>query len=65
MTVRHYCPADESEWLRMRMELWPELGPVVHRAEMTGWLARPDAVVLVAPCAAGGLAGFAEVGSRS
>ncbi|HXC34583.1 MAG TPA: aminoglycoside 6'-N-acetyltransferase [Candidatus Acidoferrales bacterium] len=65
MTVREYCPADESEWLRLRMQLWPQLSVETHRTEMTGWLARSDAVVLVAPRANGGLCGFAEVGARS
>jgi aminoglycoside 6'-N-acetyltransferase I len=65
MTVRQYCPTDESEWLRMRKQLWPLLSVETHRSEMTGWLTRSDAVVLVAPRAGGGLSGFAEVGARS
>jgi aminoglycoside 6'-N-acetyltransferase I len=65
MSVRQYCTADESEWLRMRLELWPDLSAEAHRDEMSGWLARTDAVVLVASRPGGGLAGFAEVGSRS
>src|SRR5690349_6445610 len=66
MTVRTYRPIDRMEWLRMRQTLWPETGADAHLSDMDVWLARPDAVVLVAPRAAGaGLAGFAEVGSRS
>ena len=63
--IRQYCPGDESEWLRMRIELWPELSAQAHRTGMSQWLARTDTIVLVAPRIAGGLAGFAEVGSRS
>jgi aminoglycoside 6'-N-acetyltransferase I len=50
----------------MRCALWPEETPEAHRSGMAAWLARSDAVVIVAErpdC--GGLAGFAEVGSRS
>ncbi|HEY5212450.1 MAG TPA: GNAT family N-acetyltransferase [Acidobacteriaceae bacterium] len=57
---------DDGEWLRLRAALWPHVGPDEHRVEMTAWLARSDAVVLVAPNADGsGLIGFAEVGARS
>jgi len=34
-------------------------------ADMAAWLARPDAVTLVAERAAGALCGFAEVGARA
>jgi aminoglycoside 6'-N-acetyltransferase I len=50
----------------MRCALWPEDTPEVHRVGMAAWLARSDAVVIVAERPDGaGLAGFAEVGSRS
>jgi aminoglycoside 6'-N-acetyltransferase I len=65
MKIRRCSTADESEWLRMRRELWPDLSVETHWDEMSGWLARTDGVVLVAPRADGGLCGFAEVGSRS
>ena len=66
MIVRRYAPTDDAEWLRMRFALWPEVSREVHRAEMIAWLARPDAVVLVAPRTTNaGLAGFAEVATRS
>lgn len=66
MNIRQCRPADEREWLRLRMELWPELDLETHHREMSEWLNRPDGVVLVAPRADGQkLAGFAEVGSRS
>ena len=49
----------------MRNVLWPQAADV-HRAELHEWFARTDAVVLVAARPGGaGLAGFAEVGSRS
>src|SRR5215469_8645597 len=66
MVVRRYVPTDQTEWLRMRLALWPEVGTETQHAETTAWLARSDTVVLVAPRPANaGLAGFAEVGTRS
>jgi aminoglycoside 6'-N-acetyltransferase I len=66
MIVRRYTPADHPEWLRMRLALWPEAGTETQDAEMTAWLARSDAIVLVAPRTGNtGLVGFAEVGTRS
>lgn len=66
MNIRQRLEADDPEWLRMRQALWPELSPEEHRKEMRAWLARPDAVVFVASRTTGsGLAGFAEVGTRS
>ena len=65
-TIRVRIPDDDREWLRLRSALWPETGPEAHRREMADWLARLDAVVLVAARGDGkGLAGFAEVGARS
>jgi aminoglycoside 6'-N-acetyltransferase I len=50
----------------MRCALWPEDTPEAHWSGMAAWLARSDAVVIVAERPdGGGLAGFAEVGSRS
>ncbi len=66
MNVRRRIPGDDIEWLRMRSALWPDLSAETHRREMSAWAARSDAIVLVAPRTAGeGLAGFAEVGTRS
>lgn len=63
MRIRPYRPADHAEWLRLRRALWPH---IVNDAEdAAAWLARPDAVVLVAERPGGGLSGFAEVGTRS
>jgi aminoglycoside 6'-N-acetyltransferase I len=65
MHIRRARADDIEEWLRMRNVLWPQAADV-HRAEIREWLARPDAVALVAVRADGSrLAGFAEVGSRS
>jgi aminoglycoside 6'-N-acetyltransferase I len=60
MPVRPYVPGDHVEWRRMRTALWPDQ----TEADMASWLARPDAAVLVAQRAGGGLCGFAEVGTR-
>jgi aminoglycoside 6'-N-acetyltransferase I len=66
MIVRPYVPVDDAEWLRMRLALWPEVSKEMQRSEMIAWLARSDTVVLVAPRNTNaGLAGFAEVGTRS
>ena len=64
MEVRSYRPADHAEWLRMRRALWPEIAPECEVADAAHWIARPDAVVLVAARPGGGLAGFAELGGR-
>jgi aminoglycoside 6'-N-acetyltransferase I len=59
--IRRYAAADFDEWRRMRMALWPD-----HSAgDREQWLARTDAVILVADTGGGRLAGFAEVGTRS
>jgi aminoglycoside 6'-N-acetyltransferase I len=68
MRIRSYQASDHSdydEWLRMRRALWPQLAGENEAEDAAAWLARPDAVVIVAarPGAAG-LAGFAELGAR-
>src|SRR3954470_2308819 len=65
MHVRRVRLDDFDEWLRMRMVLWPQ-ATEIHRAEQREWYDLPDRLVLVAsrPDDAG-LAGFAEVGTRS
>lgn len=60
MRVRPYRPGDRDEWRRMRTALWPDQ----TEGDMHEWLARPDATVVVAEREAGGLCGFAEVGTR-
>ena len=65
MEIREYRSTDLAEWLRMRRALWPAIAPADEAADATDWLARPDAVVLVAVRPHGrGLAGFAELGTR-
>lgn len=62
--IRAREPFDDPEWLRMRQELWPDAS-AAHQIDIAAWVARPDAVVLVAEREDGlRLAGFAEVGSR-
>jgi aminoglycoside 6'-N-acetyltransferase I len=66
-TIRLYRAADHAEWLRMRRALFRDMEDEI--ADAAEWLARPDAVVIVAErtddAGAGtGLAGFAEVGER-
>ncbi|HZQ42817.1 MAG TPA: GNAT family N-acetyltransferase [Acidobacteriaceae bacterium] len=66
MMTRPYRATDLPEWLRMRLALWPELAQEAHpEQDAAHWLARTDAVVLVAERPDGtGLAGFVEVGER-
>lgn len=64
MQIRFRGSSDDAEWLRLRCALWPEETEQGHREGMISWAARPDAIVLVAVRVSGGLAGFAEVGSR-
>lgn len=64
MRYRERTSSDDAEWLRMRLVIWSDDSPAEHAAGMTQWLARPDTVVLVAARPEGGLAGFAEVGTR-
>jgi aminoglycoside 6'-N-acetyltransferase I len=68
LAARPYTWSDRAEWLRMRQSLWPNPDPVAQLADMDVWLAGPDTTVLVVPRRDGGsagLAGFAEVGTRS
>lgn len=57
---------DRSEWLRMRLALWPDLAAAESPdSEADLWLAHGGTVVLVADRPGdSGLAGFAEVGHR-
>ncbi len=65
MIIRPYRPADRDEWLRMRVALWPDELLDEPASGADAWLARADAVVLVAERPGGGLAGFAELGERA
>jgi len=60
MTVRRLEAADWPEWQRMRRALWSES----TEDDMRAWSARPDAIVVVCVRDGGGLAGFAEAGTR-
>jgi aminoglycoside 6'-N-acetyltransferase I len=67
MKIRSYESADLAEWVRMRRELWPELpaDEAAQRDDCNAWLARNNAIVLVAQRAdTSRLAGFIEVGER-
>lgn len=64
--IREYRDSDLPEWLRMRRALWPEIERESEATDAAEWLARPDAVVLVAERRDGaGLAGFAELAERA
>ena len=66
MIIRPYQPADHAAWLRMRRALFASLTADDEARDAAEWLARPDAVVLVAPRAGSSdLAGFAEVAARA
>lgn len=68
LAARPYEPRDRAEWLRMRQSLWPNPDPDAQLADMDVWLAQADTTVLVVPRSGGayaGLAGFAEIGTRS
>jgi aminoglycoside 6'-N-acetyltransferase I len=68
LAARPYFHSDRAEWLRMRQALWPNADPDAQLADMDEWLAQPDTTVIVVPRIGGtgaGLAGFAEVGTRS
>ena len=68
LPARPYLRSDRAEWLRMRQALWPNPDPEAQLADMDVWLAEPVTMVLVVPRVGGtaaGLAGFAEVGTRS
>ncbi|MBN1458738.1 MAG: GNAT family N-acetyltransferase [Armatimonadetes bacterium] len=59
--VRALEPADEPEWLRLRMALWPSHSSEELQSEMTDTLANPQRdAVFVAERPDGGLCGLAE-----
>lgn len=65
MNIRPYTSTDHDEWLRMRLELFPEDTAAAHVTDMAQWINHPTSGVLVAARDEGGLAGFAEVGERN
>jgi len=64
ITIRRATSEDESEWLRMRLALWPEHAPDAHRAEVDKILSDPLQPTFVAVRADGRLGGFLEAGTR-
>ncbi len=62
--IRLATPADQSEWLRMRHELWPDVEPEDLLREMERILADPQMPVFVMERANGKLGGFVETGTR-
>jgi len=66
MEIRLVRPEDREDWLRMRLELWPECAGDEHLAEMDEIQATPDSYpVFVAERPEGGLGGFLEVQARA
>jgi aminoglycoside 6'-N-acetyltransferase I len=66
MHIRPYETKDHDDWLRMRRALWPELVGENEVEDAAAWLARSDAIVIVAErLADAGLAGFIELGARA
>ena len=62
--IRLATPADHSEWLRMRHDLWPEVEQEDLLREMDRILADPLTPVFVMERPDGGLGGFIETGTR-
>ncbi|HZS42046.1 MAG TPA: GNAT family N-acetyltransferase [Polyangia bacterium] len=64
MIIRPLAPADHAEWLRMRVQLWPDSAgdPPELLREYSGGSA--NRAVLVAPRDGGGLRGFIELSLR-
>ena len=64
ITVRRATHADKSEWLRMRLLLWPDGTVESFSKDMDGLLADPLTPVFVAARPNGRLGGFLEAGTR-
>ena len=65
MLIRHVSQSDQSEWLRLRLALWPHASAEEHRAEMAEQLADEKLfAVFVADRGDGQLAGFLEASLR-
>jgi aminoglycoside 6'-N-acetyltransferase I len=67
VTIRPYRPADLTQWMRMRRELWPELptDEAAQRADCEAWLVRRNSIVFVAARSGSfHLCGFIEAGER-
>ncbi len=65
MIVRRISLADQAEWLRLRLALWPPASAAEHRAEMAEQLADENLfAVFVAERGNGQLSGFLEASLR-
>lgn len=62
--IRKVQPEDKTEWLRMRLALWPDQIAEKARVEMEGYFADPLTPVFVAVREDGKLGGFLEGGLR-
>ena len=62
--IRRATYADKSEWLRMRLSLWPEGTVESFSEDMDDLLADPLMPVFVVARPGGGLGGFLEAGTR-
>jgi aminoglycoside 6'-N-acetyltransferase I len=64
LTIRRATKADKSEWLRMRLLLWPYGTAEGFSSDMDNLLADPLTPVFVVERNGGGLSGFLEAGTR-
>jgi len=64
LEIRRASADDKSEWLRMRLLLWPDVESPELLVEMDRMLADPMTPVFVIQRQGGGLAGFIETGTR-
>ncbi len=62
--IRLATSADRSEWLRMRLLLWPQATAPELQREMDRLALDPQTPVFVAERPSGGLGGFLEAGTR-
>jgi aminoglycoside 6'-N-acetyltransferase I len=62
--IRRVLAEDKSEWLRMRLALWPDNTPKEALAEMDEFLSDPSTPVFVAVRENNKLGGFLEGGLR-
>ena len=62
--IRRATYADKSEWLRMRLSLWPDGTAESFSKDMDGLLADPLMPVFVVARPGGSLGGFLEAGTR-
>jgi aminoglycoside 6'-N-acetyltransferase I len=73
MQVRHVEPGDRSDWIALRLALWPDEDEAAHRSVMERFFlgpgtlgTMPEAVlVAVAPGSHPAVIGFAEVSRRA